>query len=131
MKKFSKLLLVLTITAFLSACKKNQTTFDSYIYTTISERALALYIDNKYLGELPIVNCKTTEATESQKQLMFHTSLPSGKYKISAKDAEGKVYSETYLKIKGRPGCMESGMHGGVGGAESVVANNVMIFCMF
>ncbi len=128
MKKIKFLTATAILFVFFS-CKKNETVFLAHFYSTDSTRALGLYIDDQFKGNLPHVNCKAFEATNDQKAAMLFITLPSGRYKLSAKDASGTIVSEfKEYKIKGRSGKLSEKMRGGTGSQESSVNNNELVF---
>lgn len=100
-----------------SKCKKKQTTFNTYFYTSnsISETKFDLFIEDEYKGELPFLTGKPSlDAADTLKQKCLYIPLKAGKYKIIAKDKQGVIISSGTIKFK------RNSVHtsGGVGGIE-------------
>jgi hypothetical protein len=79
-------------------CKKRDQVFEYYFYTSIdtAQTTLKLYVDDKFIAELPFMYDVSDTATMS--------SLPSytfkhGKYEVIAKDSNGNVRVKLNVKV--------------------------------
>ena len=131
MKKthFLTLTAVSLIAFFLTQCKKDDTIYNVYFYTSKypTEVRLLLFIDDKYKGEIPYMSQKPTFDNDSLKQCAFLLTLSSGKYNMTAKDASGNVKSEQIVKIKNNSTSVRSK----TGGQELAVKDNCVIVGLF
>ena len=87
----------------LTQCKKDNTVFNSYFYTSMDEKdvQLSLYIDKQYKGELPYLTRKPSACdNDTLKQKALFLALQSGKYTVETKDKQGNIKSSFTLKIK-------------------------------
>jgi hypothetical protein len=126
---FLTLTAVLLISFFLTQCKKDNTIYNVYFYTSkdTTEVRLSLFIDDKYKGEIPYLSQKPTYDNDSLKHLAFSLTLSSGKYNMTAKDASGNVKSEQIVKFKNN----SSSVRGKSGGSEITGKDNCMIVGFF
>lgn len=131
MKKthFLTLTVVLLILFFLTQCKKDETVYNVFFYTSkdTTEIRLSLFIDDKYKGEIPYMSQKPTFDNDSLKQRAFSLTLASGKYNMTAKDASGNVKSEQIVKIKNN----SSSVRSKTGGQELTSKENCVIVGLF
>ena len=103
MKTTATKLLFITLTVFLlTGCKKVGKTYDAYFYTAIetTDSHLILELDNKIIGEVPLL--KTTLSTNNDTIInqALHLKLRTGKYKISVRDNNGNVKCSGILKFR-------------------------------
>ncbi len=127
--RFLTLTAVSLISFFLTQCKKDDTVYNVYFYTSkdTTEVRLSLFIDDKYKGEIPYLSQKPTYDNDSLKHLAFSLTLTSGKYNITAKDASGIVKSEQIVKIKNN----STSVRGKIGGQELTGKDNCIIVGLF
>ncbi|MBI4645123.1 MAG: hypothetical protein HY738_00665 [Bacteroidia bacterium] len=133
MKKIiTTLTAVALIALLLTHCKKYNTTFNSYFYTSkdSNEVQLSLYIDGNYKGDLPYLTNKPTCDNDSLKQKALFLTLQSGKYKIVAKDKQDNIKSSSTLKITNNSMDGKTG-NGGSGGLEATSKDNCLIVGVF
>jgi len=120
---------ILAISLFLTQCKKDDTVYNVYFYTSKDTTVvqLALYIDDKYKGIIPYISQKPTYDNDSLKNLAFSLTLSSGKYNIKTKNAYDMVMSEQILKIKNN----STSVRGKSGGSEITGKDNCFIVGLF
>ena len=96
-------------------CDKN---FNANFYTTNTTGKLSLYIDDAYKGELPVMQAVPqcgANYGDGTKPLSFN--LKSGKYKVTGKNAQGQVVSQSTMTINGtKIGTSVTSGSGAVGG---------------
>lgn len=103
MKTIITTLTAVALTALLlTTCKKDNTSYDSYFYTSkdTNETRLSLFIDNSYKGDLPYLKNKPTCDSTALKGQCLYLTLTAGKHTLTAKDKQGNVKSETIFKLK-------------------------------
>ncbi len=121
MNRYITKLLILTSTIiFLTNCKKIGKTYDVFFYTNIETPTgpLSLNLDNKNIGELPILKTTLSTNNDTIKSNAIHLKLKTGRYKIQAKDSQGIIkFSGTLIfrfnNVEGsskNPGAIEYAM---------------------
>lgn len=66
------------LAALFFGCKKNQTTFDAYFYTSCSsDHPLKLYVNDVCKGELTYYAQGTMDVSDSLRQTFLNIPLPS------------------------------------------------------
>lgn len=89
----TKILIVLMIASlFLIINCQRQNSTDTYVYTSKnpSEITLCLYVDDKYMGELPYLENNSIDDISSSKALNF--KLKFGTHIMTAKDKKEMTY---------------------------------------
>jgi hypothetical protein len=122
MKKYLIILVLLASTIiFLASCKKFGKTYDLYFYTNIenSSGPLTLHIDDKNIGELPLLRTTLSTKNDTIISRAIHLKLRTGSYKIVAQDKQGNVKCTGVLKFRFNsfngatcPGVLEHAMSG-------------------
>ncbi|HLN72953.1 MAG TPA: hypothetical protein VK205_06640 [Prolixibacteraceae bacterium] len=96
-KKILFILMIASILLIINCVRKDST--DTYVYTSKSpsENTLYLYIDNKYIGELPYLEKNTVKHISSSKAL--NLSLKYGSHIMTAKDKNGNDISSLKIDV--------------------------------
>jgi hypothetical protein len=103
MKTIATKLLLITLTVFLlTECKKVGTTYDAYFYTSIesSDSQLILELDDKTLGEIPLLKTTLSANNDTIINKALHLKLKTGKYKIVVRDKNDNLKCSGTLKFR-------------------------------
>jgi hypothetical protein len=113
------IIFILAIAAFVSSCKKEKMTMNTFYYTSTTETsALTLFIDDVNEGVLPVIDEKPDPNSATQKATALHIPVPSGSHRVEARKADGTVVSSSKMTFtEHKMGC------GGSIGGSSVSAN--------
>ncbi len=98
MKKTISIILIIASALLIINCTRKDST-KTYVYTSKSpsEVRLYLYIDNKYIGELPYLENKAINNITSSKALDL--SLKYGTHIMTAKDKKGNDVSVLKIEV--------------------------------
>jgi len=98
MKKKISIILIIAAVLLIINCKRNDSTY-TYIYTSKSpsEVTLYLYIDNKYIGQLPYHENNAIKDISSSNALDFQ--LKYGTHIMTAKDKKGNDISALKIDV--------------------------------
>jgi len=98
MKKKISIILIIVSVLLIINCKRKDST-NTYVYTSKSpsEITLYLYIDNKYIGELPYLENNDINNITSSKAL--HLPLKYGTHIMTAKDKKGNDVSALKIDV--------------------------------
>ncbi len=115
MKSTFKLLLTMfTAILLLTNCKKNDSNYNAYFYTSMSssETQLSLFIDDEYRGEIPYMIVKPNCDNDVLKQQALFVNMKGGKHKLVAKNNLGIVMSSGMVKVSKNKLSSSSGKDG-------------------
>ncbi len=86
----------------MAGCKKVGSAYDVYFYTNIEEPRgpVALHLDDKYIGELPVLKTTLSIKNDTILDKAIHLRLRTGKYKILVTDKQGTVKCSGNLKFR-------------------------------
>jgi hypothetical protein len=98
MKKTISIILIIASALLIINCTRKDST-KTYVYTSKSpsEVTLYLYIDNKYIGELPHLENNAIDNITSSKALDL--SLKYGTHIMTAKDKKGNEISALKIEV--------------------------------
>ena len=96
--KISILLMIASLFLIIN-CQRQDST-DTYVYTSKnpSENPLYLYVDDKYMGELPYLESNAIDDISSSKA--FHFKLKFGTHIMTAKDKKGNDVSALKIEVE-------------------------------
>ncbi|HET6245346.1 MAG: hypothetical protein H0V01_12520 [Bacteroidetes bacterium] len=117
-------LFLLSVVFFIS-CKKDNTNFNSYFWTSndIEDSELTLYVNDQIKGPIPYLKDKPTCENDTLKAKALYLNLKAGKYKISAKDKQGNVKVSSTIKVKSN----SLSSSAGIGGTENFLSNDCLL----
>lgn len=90
---------ILVIVLFTQCHRHHHYGFKTYFWTSsATAENESLYINGKYLGELPLLN-ETPSDDNGLKQEALFVRLPSGKYRIIVRDEDGDIKFRQTIKL--------------------------------
>jgi hypothetical protein len=115
------LLLIITLVS----CKKDNTNFNSYFWTSneIDENELSLFINDELKGAIPFLKDSPTCENDASKSKALNLNLKAGEYKIAAKDKQGNVKVASTIKVTSNSLSSKAG----IGGTETSSKNECLI----
>lgn len=98
MKRKISIILIIASVLLIVNCTRNDST-KTYVFTSKSllKETLSLYIDNKYIGELPYIEGNPINDISTSKALEL--SLKYGTHTMMAKDKKGNDISALSIKV--------------------------------
>ena len=92
------------------SCHQKTGGFNTYFWrSAMPDEVHHLFINGKHIGVLPYLNDAPTCGNEYLKQKALFLQLPSGKYEVEVKDAQGKIKYAELLKLKRTAGSLTIG----------------------
>jgi hypothetical protein len=94
------LLLPFCIALVALSCKKENTQFNSYFWTTQDTPNLVLYVDGQQKGALPYLSTRPACNNDYSRRKALFLLLETGEHTLTVKDQQGNTISTHTIQVK-------------------------------